>query len=198
MIDLLLLTYRIFQERPLVADFYRRQYRYICVDEAQDLNEAQYQVLRALCGNEYRNVMMVGDPRQAIFVWNGADPKYLDMFRDDFGARVIELQENFRCSRAVVEAAKRLDGTYIMDGVLALEGGVKLIAGDDEEDEARKVLDYFKDLMDNGHPDIEGSVSYEQCAILARNRYALSAIEKDLKARKWPYYKQVSSQRECE
>lgn len=109
---LLLLTYRLFQERPRIADFYRRQYRYICIDEAQDLNEAQYHVLRALCGLEYRNVMMVGDPKQAIFVWHGADPKYLDLFERDFGAKRISMNENFRSSQAVVKAAKALNPEY--------------------------------------------------------------------------------------
>ena len=118
--DLLLLTYRLFQERPKIADFYRRQYRYICIDEAQDLNEAQYQVLKALCGSEHRNVVMVGDPKQAIFVWNGANPKYLDLFERDFGARNISLNENFRSSRVVVKAAKALIPEYEIDGQPAL------------------------------------------------------------------------------
>ena len=128
----------------------------------------------------------------------GADPKYLDMFRDDFTAQVIELQENFRCSKAVLAAAQLLDDTYTMSGVLPIEGEVQLIAADDEADEAVRVLDYFAYLFANGHMDIEGSISLEQCAILARNRYVLSAIEKELKERKWPYYKHLSVHRECE
>ena len=106
--DLLFLTYRLFQERPKIADFYRRQYRYICIDEAQDLNEAQYRVLCALCGSQHRNVMMVGDPKQAIFVWNGANPKYLDLFERDFGAKKISMNDNFRSSKVVVNAGKAL------------------------------------------------------------------------------------------
>ena len=101
--DLLLLTYRLFEERPKVAEFYQRQYRYICIDEAQDLNEAQYRLLVSLCGSEFRNVLMVGDPKQAIYVWNGADPKYLDLFERDFGAKKITLTENFRSRRTVVD-----------------------------------------------------------------------------------------------
>jgi DNA helicase-2/ATP-dependent DNA helicase PcrA len=53
------------------------------IDEAQDLNEAQYRLLVSLCGSEFKNVMIVGDPKQAIYVWNGADPKYLDLFQRD-------------------------------------------------------------------------------------------------------------------
>nr|VFJ48489.1 MAG: DNA helicase-2 / ATP-dependent DNA helicase PcrA [Candidatus Kentron sp. FM]VFJ48664.1 MAG: DNA helicase-2 / ATP-dependent DNA helicase PcrA [Candidatus Kentron sp. FM]VFK08173.1 MAG: DNA helicase-2 / ATP-dependent DNA helicase PcrA [Candidatus Kentron sp. FM] len=93
--DLPLLTYRLFTERPKIAGFYRRLYRYIGIDEAQDLNEAQYRLIRALCGSEYRNVMMVGDPKQAIFQWNGAHPKYLDLFERDFSAKKIELSDSW-------------------------------------------------------------------------------------------------------
>ena len=89
--DLLLLTYRLFLDYPKIADFYRRLYRYICIDEAQDLNEAQYALIRALCGIDYRNVMMVGDPKQSIYGFNTSSPKYMDMFVEDFSAERIEL-----------------------------------------------------------------------------------------------------------
>src|SRR5690606_13295152 len=68
--DLLLLGYRLLTENPKIAEFYRRLYRYICIDEAQDLNEAQYALLCALCGTDYRNVMLVGDPKQSIYGFN--------------------------------------------------------------------------------------------------------------------------------
>jgi DNA helicase II / ATP-dependent DNA helicase PcrA len=53
--DLLLLTYRLFVERPKIAEFYQRQYKYICIVEAQDLNEAQYRLLVSLCGSEFNS-----------------------------------------------------------------------------------------------------------------------------------------------
>ena len=196
--DLLLLTYQLFEERPKIADFYRRQYRYICIDEAQDVNEAQYQLIRALCGSEYRNIMMVGDPKQAIFVWNGADPKYLDLFEKDFGAQKISMHENFRSSKAIVTAAKRLAPEYSVEGDLPIMGTVELITGKDEDEEAVKVLDQINALISSGHKDIEGGVSLERCALLARTRYVFLAVENELKKRKWPYYKHLSSQHESE
>ena len=196
--DLLLLTYRLFQERPRIADFYRRQYRYICIDEAQDLNEAQYQIIRALCGSEYRNVMMVGDPKQAIFGWTGANPKYLDLFEQDFGAEKVSMNENFRSSRAVVNAAKRLDPQYEFEGELPIVGSIRLIVGGAEHQEAVRVLDYIQGLIDNGHQDIEGPIKLESCALLGRTRYVLSAVEKELDVRQLPYYKQLSAQHESE
>jgi|LSQX01.2.fsa_nt_gb DNA helicase-2/ATP-dependent DNA helicase PcrA len=196
--DLLLLTYRLFQERPKIADFYRRQYRYICVDEAQDLNEAQYQMLCSLCGSEHKNVMMVGDPKQAIFVWNRASPKYMSQFEKDFGAVRFEMNENFRSSKAIVRVAKTLVPEYTVEGQLPIEGDVVLIVGDSEEDEAIQVLDYIKGLVDNSHPDVEGPLTLDSCALLGRTRYVLASVEEELAKRGWPYHKQVSSQHESE
>nr|VFK61035.1 MAG: DNA helicase-2 / ATP-dependent DNA helicase PcrA [Candidatus Kentron sp. UNK]VFK69582.1 MAG: DNA helicase-2 / ATP-dependent DNA helicase PcrA [Candidatus Kentron sp. UNK] len=196
--DLLLLSYRLFVERPKIAGFYRRLYRYICIDEAQDLNEAQYRLIQALCGTEYRNIIVVGDPKQAIFQWNGAHPKYLDLFERGFSAEKVTLNENFRSSRAVIETARKLDPNYEIEGEYPIAGRVELLPGKDEEEEARRVLEYLESLMANGHPDIEGEITLEQCALLGRNRYVFHAMEELLKEKGWPYYKQLSTQHEDE
>ena len=196
--DLLILAYRLFQERPKIADFYRRQYRYICIDEAQDLNEAQYQVLRALCGSKQHNVMMVGDPKQAIFVWNGANPKYLDLFERDFDAKKISMNENFRSSKAVVNAAKSLIPEYEIEGQPAFEGSIKLLEGEDERQEALLVVNYIQNIISSGHGDIEGPITPERCALLGRNRYVLTQVENELKNRNIAYFKQLSAQHESE
>ncbi len=191
--DLLLLTYRLFAERPKVADFYRRQYKYICIDEAQDLNEAQYCLLASLCGSDFKNVMMVGDPKQAIYVWNGANPKYLDLFERDFAARKITLSENFRSSRAVVAAAQRLDSSYSVDGQLPVQGVVELIESNDEADEAQAIVSKIRALLSQGHPDIEGNISLGRCAVLGRNRFVFGALEEALKNKGLVFYKKFSS-----
>ncbi|NEQ69255.1 MAG: UvrD-helicase domain-containing protein [Symploca sp. SIO2D2] len=196
--DLLLLTYQLFTERPKIADFYRRQYRYICLDEAQDLNEAQYQVICALCGSEYRNVMMVGDPNQAIFGWNGADPKYLEWFEQDFQAKRIEMRENFRSSQAVVRTAQKLDPHYRVEDSLPIPGDIDFLVADDEKNEAVLVVNYLQDLIKQGHRDIEGSLTLAHCTILGRTRYVLSEVEEELSQRQIPYYKQLSPQDESE
>ena len=68
--DLLLLVYRLLSGNPKLAEFYQRLYKFVCIDEAQDLNEAQYAVICALCGDSFKNVMMVGDPKQSIYGFN--------------------------------------------------------------------------------------------------------------------------------
>ena len=56
---------------------------------------SQYRLLVSLCGSEFKNVLMVGDPKQAIYVWNGADPKYLDLFERDFAQKKSHLPRTF-------------------------------------------------------------------------------------------------------
>ena len=191
--DLLLLTYRLFAERPKVADYYRRQYKYMCIDEAQDLNEAQYRLLASLCGTEFTNVMMVGDPRQAIYVWNGADPKYLDLFMRDFKAKKITLTENFRCSRTVVAAAQRLDSSYSVEGQLPIEGAVELIDCEDQPGEAQAIVTKIRSLESKGHPDIEGAITPGRCAVLGRNRFVFGSLEEELKKEGILFYKKFSA-----
>jgi len=197
--DLLLLTYQLFEERPKIADFYRRLYHFIYIDEAQDLNGAQYGVLCALCGDDYKNVMMVGDKKQSIYGFNTADPRFMDEFTKDFDATVIELHENFRSSRTVVGIAKRLDSTYLADvDKLPIKGTVELLIGEDEDDEANLVLQKISELCKNGHPDVEEPLRLESCAVLGRTRYTLLKIEEKLREQNLPYYKQLKADHESE
>ncbi len=191
--DLLLLAYRLFEERPAVASFYRRQFRYICVDESQDLNEAQYRVLCALCGKEYFNVMMVGDPKQAIFTFNRADPKYMRMFATEFKAKTIELKENFRSSKTVVAAARALSPEYAPQDEFPIVGVVETTACENEEAEATFVADRIERLVAEGHPDVEGDITLERCAVLGRTKFAFTRLLETLKARKIEAHKKLSA-----
>lgn len=196
--DLLLLGYRLLTNNPKLADFYRRLYRFVCVDEAQDLNEAQYALLCALCGDSYKNIMMVGDPKQSIFGFNTSSPEYMEKFRLEFGAKLIELTENFRSSQAVVDVARSLDPNYLVDMQLPVKGEARVLVGDDEEHEARLIVDELEFLFEHGHPDVEGGIEPSKCAILGRTRFALLAIETELRHRDVPFYKRLTANHENE
>jgi DNA helicase-2/ATP-dependent DNA helicase PcrA len=196
--DLLLLAYQLLVQMPQLADFYRRLYRFICVDESQDLNEAQYAVICALCGTDFKNVMMVGDPKQSIYAFTDAGPQFMEQFAREFGAVRVELTENFRSSQAVVRAAQRLDPKYQVAGQLPVEGECRLWAGQDEADEAKLIVDQLVKVMAEGHPDVEGTITPSRCAVLARNRFALLAVEKELSARHLPFYKRLTANHENE
>ena len=196
--NLLLLSYQLLTENPKIADFYRRLYRYICIDEAQDLNEAQYAVIQALCGSEFKNVMMVGDPKQSIYGFNASGPEYMQYFTRDFHAKLVELTENFRSSKAVVDIATALEPSYAVEGQLPIRGAAKLLVGPDEIGEASLVVHELERLFSEGHPDVEGPITPNRCAILGRTRFSLLAIESEVKARDLPYYKRLSSAYENE
>lgn len=196
--DLLLLTYKLLTANPKLADFYRRLYRFFCIDEAQDLNEAQYAVICAICGDTFNNVMMVGDPKQSIYGFNTSSPEYMDRFRVEFGAKEIELTENFRSSKAVVDVARSLDSNYLVDAQLPIRGDARVLVGDDEVGEARLIVDELERLFAQGHPDVEGNIEPSKCAILGRTRFALLEVERELRERKISFYKRLTANHENE
>lgn len=196
--DLLLLAYRLLSGNPKLAEFYQRLYKFVCIDEAQDLNEAQYAVICALCGESFKNVMMVGDPKQSIYGFNTSSPEYMDRFKAEFSAKLVGLTENFRSSKSVVDVARSLDSNYLVAAQLPIQGLAELIVGNDEEDEAKRIVDQIQALFDNGHPDVEGDIEPSKCAILGRTRFALLAIEKELRLRSIPFYKRLTANHENE
>jgi DNA helicase-2/ATP-dependent DNA helicase PcrA len=196
--DLLLLVYRLLSGNPKLAEFYQRLYRFVCIDEAQDLNEAQYAVICALCGESLKNVMMVGDPKQSIYGFNTSSPEYMDRFKAEFNAQLVGLTENFRSSKAVVDVARSLDSNYLVAAQLPIQGLAELVEGDDEEDEAKRIVDKIQTLFNDGHPDVEGGIEPSKCAILGRTRFALLAVERELRERAIPFYKRLTANHENE
>jgi len=196
--DLLLLSYRLLVDNPKVGDIYRRLYKFVCIDEAQDMNEAQYAVITALCGDAHKNLMMVGDPRQSIYGFNTSSPEFMERFGSEFTAKRIQLTSNYRSSRAIVDFAQTLDANYMVDMQLPIQGSVRVLIGEDEKDEAEKIADELERLFAKGHPDVEGGVQFSKCAILGRTRFALLAIEEELKERGISFYKRLSANRENE
>ena len=188
--DLLILAHKLFIEYPNVADLYRRSFYAICIDEAQDLNNAQYQFLLALTGCQFDNVMMVGDPNQSIFHFNGSSPKYMtESFIKDFNPEVIELEENYRSSQEILFATKKIFPTAkdiphtVKKGIFELQGL------EDEEKEAKWIIDKINELISmKEHKDIEGQITYEKIAILARNKYLFSSVDNQLKSNNIPFY----------
>jgi len=103
--DLLLYTVRIFEEFPEILAYYREKWQWLLVDEYQDTNPIQYRLVRLLAG-ERRNLCVVGDDDQSIYRWRGADIRnILDFERDFPGVTVVKLEQNYRSTSNILNAA---------------------------------------------------------------------------------------------
>jgi len=96
------------RQRPRVASQLRTVYKFICVDEFQDTNVAQYRVLRVLAPEKNANIFIVGDDDQVIYQWNGASPARVKDLADHYNLTTIQLPENYRCPPEVVAIANSL------------------------------------------------------------------------------------------
>ena len=106
--DLLMRSVQLLQEHPEVREKYQDRYFYLMVDEFQDTNVAQYRLARLLAG-QHRNICVVGDPDQSIYSWRSADIRNILSFQQDYpDAAVISLEENYRSTGKILEAAKHL------------------------------------------------------------------------------------------
>lgn len=174
--DLLLLTTELFLNHPDVLAEYHRRFRYILVDEYQDTNVAQYLWLRLLAQGS-GNVCCVGDDDQSIYGWRGAEVGNILRFEKDFpGAHVIRLEQNYRSTQAILDAASsviahnegRLGKTLWTD----VPGGEKLtIMGVwDGDEEARQVGDEVEALQRKGE-------NLRSMAILVRATFQMRSFE---------------------
>src|SRR6185295_14858306 len=103
--DLLLKTVELFETSEQTREFYARKFRFVMVDEYQDTNRPQYLLIRRLA-EIYRNLAVVGDPDQSIYKWRGADLRNILDFERDFGdAKVVRLEQNYRSTQMILDAA---------------------------------------------------------------------------------------------
>jgi DNA helicase-2/ATP-dependent DNA helicase PcrA len=134
--------------------------------------------------------MMVGDPNQSIFAFNGSNSDFMiKNFVNDYQAKTIELKENYRSSRQVLEAAEKImpDSNDIVN--LVIPGIFEIHPADNEYQEAEYVCNKIIKLIDlKEHNDIEGEISFEKIVVLARNRYVFSQLETIFKDKNIPFY----------
>ncbi len=144
--DLLLRTVSLLGSRGDVRERYQQRFRYVLVDEYQDTNRAQYELIRHLVGG-HGNLTVVGDEDQSIYSWRGADiENILDFERDFPGARVLRLEQNYRSSQGILDAAAGLVSHNLrrkgkaLQAVKATGEPVRLHQAGDEFEEAAWVV----------------------------------------------------------
>lgn len=178
---------------PRVSHRFRRVYKHVLVDEAQDLTKAQSELLKSLIGDETA-VFLVGDPNQSIHGWAGGSIQWA---RHLIGPRAVDLvlNHNFRCATRILEASSLVATKLASRSIIPKPpagtppGIIGVLSGLTERDEARNVADWVDMLLTQGldpNSVVEGEsteVSAEEIAIIGRTRFALSGIESELRRR---------------
>ncbi len=101
-------TVELFKEHPEVLDFYRNKFRYIMVDEYQDTSKAQYELIKLLA-KQHQNICVVGDDDQSIYGWRGADIRNILEFERDYdNVRIVKLEQNYRSTQVILDAANHV------------------------------------------------------------------------------------------
>ena len=174
--DILVNMVKLLAGHPDICEQYRSKFRYIMVDEYQDTNMPQYKAVMLLAGG-YRNICVVGDDDQSIYSFRGADVRLILSFEKDFpGAKVIKLEQNYRSTANILNAAncviahnrKRKTKTLRTGG----EDGDKVVVmlSDDGQGEWSFVAKTIKMMVD------KGKFKYSDCAVL----YRMNALSRNI------------------
>lgn len=184
--DLILGVLEIFRKHPDIAQSYSMQWRYVMVDEFQDTNPAQYELLRHFT-SYHDNLAVVGDDDQAIYRWRGATVANILGFEEDFpGAKVVKLEQNYRSTQVILDAAndvikhmwKRREKTLWTDN----SGGTKIryFTATDDREEAQFVANRIGEMVRTGR-------QYSDFAVFFRKNAQARAFEEQLRFAGLPY-----------
>ena len=185
--DLISKTVELFREHEDVLDFYRNRFRYIMVDEYQDTSRAQYELVRLLAQG-HQNICVVGDDDQSIYGWRGADIRNILEFERDYDdVHVIKLEQNYRSTQIILDAANYLIKNNIERKRKKLwsekkEGElIKIQLAETEVDEAEFVANTISTMVRTGER------SYKDFAVLYRANAQARPVEYDLNRAQIPY-----------
>lgn len=131
-----------------IAKHYNTVYKYVCVDEYQDTNIAQFNVLTRLVKKENPNLFIVADDDQIVYQWNGASPERLNQIINTYNASIIQLPENYRCPADVVEIANKMI-THNRNRYEAKKPGISL-----------KISKKLNSVTLKSFPDFESEISW--------------------------------------
>ncbi|MES2930625.1 MAG: UvrD-helicase domain-containing protein [Patescibacteria group bacterium] len=187
--DLLLESVLILKKYPDVQKKYQERFAYIHIDEYQDTNEVQYELMKLLVGTRpagHENICVVGDTDQNIYSWRGANIKNMLHFEKDYpDAKIILLEQNYRSTKNIIEAANTVikKNQYRVEKNLFTENMtgdlITVYEAYDEMHEAEFVADTLSELLKNNSP--------EDIAVLYRANFQSRALEEALLGRQIPY-----------
>lgn len=173
--DILSRTLEYFNDHPDRLKAWQDRFKYILVDEAQDMNSLQYRLITEIASPR-DNLFLVGDDDQAIYGFRGSDPQFLlDFTNDHKSSQTIVLNSNYRCDTDIVCASSALimhNSRRFTKNLISSSkdtGSIEVITSADDREEADKVTGMIKQLLDTG-------VSPAEIAVLYRNRGAANAL----------------------
>ncbi|MFW5994016.1 MAG: ATP-dependent helicase [Halanaerobiaceae bacterium] len=185
--DLIMKPCQLFTEYPKVKEYYNRKYKYILVDEYQDVNHAQYRLSQLLTGAD-NNIFVVGDPDQSIYGFRGADINNILNFEKDFSnAKVIRLEQNYRSKENILKAAQAVikNNSARLDKDLWSERGkgdrIEFFEAATDKEEAGFIMEEARKM--NG----SGKYSYGDMVVLYRTNAQSRSIEDVLRRNQVPY-----------
>ena len=184
--DLIVRTIDLFEKDEATRTKWQKKFQYILVDEYQDVNYAQYRLI-AVLGDKHKNVTVVGDDDQSIYSWRGSDYRMILRFEEDFpGAKVFVLEQNYRSTQTILDAANALVNNNKNRQAKKLftkrAEGEKITAfgADTERSEARYVVEKVKELVREG-------AAYRDFLVLYRTNAQSRVFEEALIAEGIPY-----------
>jgi DNA helicase-2/ATP-dependent DNA helicase PcrA len=185
--DLLLEAVRLLKASREVRERYQRRYRYLLVDEYQDTNRPQYELMKLLAG-EQKNVCAVGDEDQSIYSWRGADIRNILEFEQDFpNARIIRLEQNYRSTQVILEAAGAVVANNIRRKGKKLwterQGGslIGYYEAPDGENEALFIADKIQAFIRAQDSEEAQDRGAAHCAVLYRTNSQSRLVEEALR-----------------
>src|SRR3954469_13296062 len=184
--DLLMVTVDVLRTNPDVLAHYQNRFKHILVDEFQDTNKAQNELV-LLLGREHKNVTIVGDQDQSVYRFRGADIRNIVEFEDAFpGARLVVLEQNYRSTQTILDAANAVIANNLMRKPKALwteQVGGELIEryfAEDEHDEARWLVQEVHRLHDEAY-------RWGDLAVFYRTNAMSRVVEEELVRAEVPY-----------
>lgn len=184
--DLLMMPIVLFKENPKVLQVYQNKFKYIFIDEYQDTNEAQYLLSKMICA-KYQNICVVGDECQSIYSWRGANFRNILNFEKDYkNAKVILLEQNYRSTKRIIDAAnsvikfnKEKKDKHLW--TQNMEGSkIKYMRCYDEKDEVYNIINEIKQYKEEGVP-------YKEMVVLYRTNAQSQSIERGFIENTIPY-----------
>ena len=182
--DLIVLPIKLFKEHPDILAKYKERYKYIMVDEFQDTSHQQYELMHLLAD---KNVAVVGDDDQSIYSWRGADYQNIINFEKDFDVQEIRLEQNYRSTETILEAANGVisHNTNRKDKKLWSGNGggkpIEIFMPENETDEANFIAESIQGIA------MEDSRKYDEFGVLIRANTQSRFIEESFLQANIPY-----------